>query len=182
MSTFALISLAEMGDKSQLVCMTLAARYRHMPVLLGSVTAFMLLNVLAVMFGVSVATWIPENIVMAVVALLFGGFGVYALIGHEAENASIETRTGHSIFITTFLLLFIAEFGDKTQIAVAGLASSYEPIAVWAGASIALIFVSAVGIWAGRTLLAKLPMRWIQRISGGVFLVFSALAAWQLYL
>ena len=88
-------------------------------------------------------------------------------------------KPGHGIFFSTLLLIFVAEFGDKTQIAVAGLAGTMAPMPVWLGASAALILVSALGVWAGRTLLQRLPLIWLHRISGGVFLLFALLAAWQ---
>lgn len=180
LSTFALIALAEIGDKSQLVCMTLAARHRHWPVILGATTAFLVLNTLAVLFGTSVAAWVPERVTAGLVAILFGAFGIHALRIQEVEMPEmVAERPGHSIYFTTLLLILVAEFGDKTQIAVAGLAGSMDPIAVWSGASAALIMVSALGVWAGRTVLQRLPLHWLHRISGGVFLFFAFLAAWR---
>jgi len=73
----------------------------------------------------------------------------------------------------------VAEFGDKTQIAVAGLAGSLAPLPVWLGATAALVMVSVLGVWAGRTVLQRLPLIWLHRISGGVFLLFALLAAWR---
>jgi putative Ca2+/H+ antiporter (TMEM165/GDT1 family) len=70
-ATFLLIALAEFGDKSQLVCMSLAARHRGLPVALGAVAAFALLNLLAVLFGAAVAAWLPEWVVTITVAVLF---------------------------------------------------------------------------------------------------------------
>ena len=67
-SSFTLISLAEIGDKSQLVCMALAARHRHWPVILGATMAFLALNTLAVLFGAGVAAWVPERLTAGVVA------------------------------------------------------------------------------------------------------------------
>ena len=72
LSSFTLVALAEIGDKSQLVCMTLAARHRHWPVILGAATAFLLLNTLAVLFGAGVAAWVPERVTAGLVAVLFG--------------------------------------------------------------------------------------------------------------
>lgn len=180
LSAFTLIALAEIGDKSQLVCMTLAARYRHWPVLLGAVLAFLLLNLLAVLFGAGVAAWVPERVMAGVVAVLFGAFGIQALRSGEVEDEGcLEQRPGHGIFITTLLLILVAEFGDKTQIAVAGLASSLAPLPVWIGATAALVMVSALGVWAGRTLLQRLPLHWLHRAGGVVFLLFGLLAAWR---
>ena len=77
---------------------------------------------------------------------------------------------------TTFLLVGLAEFGDKTQLAVAGLGSTGEPTAVWAGATAALAFTSALGVFAGRKLLKRLPLKWIHRISGVFFLLLALFA------
>ena len=180
LSAFALIALAEIGDKSQLVCMTLAARHRHWPVLLGATAAFLILNALAVVFGAGVAAWVPERVMAGIVAVLFGGFGVHALLNHDDDEAGeVVEKPGHGIFFTTLLLILVAEFGDKTQIAVAGLAGSLAPLPVWIGATVALIAVSALGVWAGRTVLQRLPLHWLHRVSGGVFLLFALLAAWR---
>ncbi len=180
LSAFTLIALAEIGDKSQLVCMTLAARHRHWPVLLGATAAFFVLNVLAVVFGAGVAAWVPERVTAALVALLFGGFGIHALLTpDDDESEEVEERPGHGIFFTTLVLILVAEFGDKTQIAVAGLAGTMAPIPVWVGATTALVMVSALGIWVGRTLLQRLPLHWLHRTGGVIFLIFALLAAWR---
>jgi putative Ca2+/H+ antiporter (TMEM165/GDT1 family) len=179
-STFTLIALAEIGDKSQLVCMTLAARHRHWPILLGAAVAFSVLNALAVLFGAAVATWVPEPVMAGIVAVLFAVFGIQSLLSKaDDETGQVEEKPGHGIFVTTLLLLLVAEFGDKTQIAVAGLAGSLAPMAVWVGATLALVMVSALGVWAGRTLLQRLPMHWLHRLAGGIFLLFAALAGWR---
>jgi putative Ca2+/H+ antiporter (TMEM165/GDT1 family) len=179
-STFSLIMVAEIGDKSQLVIIALAARHRHWPVLFGSVVAFIVLNLLAVIFGATIAQLIPEWFVAALVAILFGFFGLHVLLTHDGEESEeISTKPGHGIFLTTLLLLFMAEFGDKTQIAVAGLASTYQPVPVWIGATTALIAVSALGVWAGRTIFQRISKKWVSRFGGLLFLVFSLIAAWK---
>jgi putative Ca2+/H+ antiporter (TMEM165/GDT1 family) len=182
LSTFTLIALAEIGDKSQLVCMTLAARHRHWPVLLGAAAAFLILNALAVLFGAGVAAWVPERLMAGIVAVLFGAFGVHALLSRgDDESEDVVEKPGHGIFFTTLLLILVAEFGDKTQIAVAGLAGSLAPFPVWIGATIALIMVSALGVWAGRTVLQRLPLHWLHRAGGAVFLLFAMVAAWRAF-
>ena len=182
LTSFTLIALAELGDKSQLVCMTLASRHRHWPVLLGAAVAFTVLNTLAVVFGAGVAAWLPERVTAALVAILFGIFGIHALRTNQTDEPELVVKhSGRSIFLTTLALLFVAEFGDKTQIAVAGLAGSTSPLPVWIGATIALLLVSALGVWAGRTLLQRLPLSWLHRVSGVIFLTFSLLAAWKVF-
>jgi putative Ca2+/H+ antiporter (TMEM165/GDT1 family) len=182
LTTFTLISLAEIGDKSQLVCVTLAARHRALPVITGAAAAFLLLNVLAVLFGASVAAWVPERVMAALVAVLFGAFGIHGLRSEaDDDDASVVERPGHGIFVTTFLLILVAEFGDKTQLAVAGLAGNLPPLPVWLGATAALTVVSALGVWAGRTLLQRLPTHLLHRLGGGLFLLFAAAAAWRAF-
>ncbi len=182
-STFGLIFLAEIGDKSQLVCMTLAARHRHLPVLLGAIAAFLILNTLAVVFGAGLAEWIPERILAGTVAILFGAFGIKSLLTQEevGEDGEIEEKPGHGIFATTFLMLLLAEMGDKTQLAIAGLASTLPALAVWIGATLALITTSALGIWLGATLLRRIPIHRLHQMSGVFFLVLAAFAATRVF-
>lgn len=181
-TTFLLVGLAEFGDKSQLVCMTLAARHRGLPVVIGATAAFAVLNLLAVLFGAAVAAWLPEWLVTLAVAVLFAGFGISALrYTEDDEDDEVEEKPGHGIVATTFLLIFLAEFGDKTQIAVAGLGSTSEPSAVWAGATAALAVTSVLGVLAGRKLLKRLPLKWIHRISGVLFLLLAIFAVTRLF-
>jgi len=162
-TTLGLVFLAELGDKTQLVCMTLAARHPAPPVLLGAVLAFMVLNLLAVLFG-------------AVFAL----FGLQALRAAGAEDAdAVEERSGRSVLLSTFGLIFLAELGDKTQLAVAGLAGTQPALPVWVGGTLALALASALGVLAGQTLLRRLPMSLLHRFSGIFFLLLAVLAGWK---
>ena len=180
-ATFLLIALAEIGDKSQLVCMTLAARHRGTPVVLGAVAAFAILNLLAVLFGAAVAAWLPEWLVTLAVAMLFAFFGISALrFEAEDDGEDIEEKPGHGIFATTFLMIFLAEFGDKTQIAVAGMGSAADATATWTGATLALTTTSLLAVLAGRHWLKRLPLHWIHRVSGMFFLLLAALATLRL--
>lgn len=182
MTSFALIAAAEIGDKSQLVCMTLASRHRALPVLLGAIAAFALLNTLAVVFGVAIASWLPDIIVAATVAFLFAAFGIHSLrIQEDEDDEEVKEKSGHSIFFTTFLLITIAEFGDKTQLAVVALSSTAAPLAVWMGSTFALGAISALGVLAGRTVLQKFSLVWLHKISGIIFLVLSAFAFYRAY-
>ena len=180
-ATYLLIALAEFGDKSQLVCMTLAARHRGLPVVIGAVAAFAILNLLAVLFGAAVAAWLPEWVVTLAVAVLFAFFGVQSLrFEEEDDDEEIEEKPGHGIVATTFLMIFLAEFGDKTQIAVAGMGSAAAPTATWVGATLALATTSVLGVYAGRRFLQRLPLHWIHRVSGVFFLLLALLATLRL--
>jgi len=182
-ASFLLVFLAEFGDKSQLVCMTLAAKHRHWPVLLGAVAAFAILNLLAVLFGTVVASWIPGFWLALIVAGLFGFFGIQSLLmkDDEAEEENTEVRSSHSLFITALLMIFVAEFGDKTQLAVAGLASTYHGLPVWIGATLALLVTTALGVLAGQKLLKRLPLGLIHKFSGVLFLLLALVALYQAF-
>jgi putative Ca2+/H+ antiporter (TMEM165/GDT1 family) len=176
-TAFALVAAAEFGDKSQLVCMTLAARHRHWPILLGAVFAFAILNLVAVVFGAAAARWLPDSVVSLAVAVLFAAFGVKALLFREEKGEVIKEKSGHGVFLTTFLMIFFAEFGDKTQLGVAGLGAAAPPVPIWLGATVALGLTSALGIWAGATLFRKTPQRALHIASGLLFLGFAVFAA-----
>ena len=146
-TTLTLIALAEVGDKSQLVCMVLAARHgRARSVLFGAVAAFSLLNAAAVLFGAALGAWLPQTWVLAAMAVLFAIFGIQYLLHAEDEQDQVEDEVkGHGLFVATFLMILLAEMGDKPQIAVAGLAGVYPATAVWIGATVALFLTSAAG-------------------------------------
>ena len=177
--TLLLVAVAEMGDKSQLVCMALASRHRHWPVFWGAATAFSLLNLMGVWVGAAVTHLVPKAYLAGTVSLLFLGFGIHALLDTAEAAERIQERRGHGVFFTTFLMIFLAELGDKTQIAVAGLAASSPPASVWIGATAALMTTTGLAIWAGKALFRRVPFRWVGRLAGCLFLGFGGLAAYK---
>jgi Ca2+/H+ antiporter, TMEM165/GDT1 family len=181
-TSFALILAAEMGDKSQLVCMALASKHRPVPVVLGALTAFALLNALAVGFGTAIANWLPDYVIAAAVAALFIAFGIQALRTQvEEPHEEFKEKSGHGIFFTTFLLITVAEFGDKTQLAVVALSSTSSPTGVWLGSTLALGTTSVLGVLAGRKLLQKIPLELLHKIGGIIFLMLSSIAVVKAY-
>jgi Ca2+/H+ antiporter, TMEM165/GDT1 family len=180
-TAFGLVFLAEMGDKSQLVCMTLAARHRHWPVLAGSLVAFALLNTLAVAVGAGLAQWLPQRALAAIVALLFGIFGVLALRTHPEEDGVVRERGRYGIFLTTLLMLVVAEMGDKTQLAVASMAGISPPVPVWLGATFALAATSVIGVFVGCRLLQRVPVARLHQGSGVFFLLLAGLTLTRVF-
>jgi len=171
-----------MGDKSQLVCIALAMRYRAAPVLMGAIAAFALLNLAAVLIGAAVANWLPEQLITLIVGVLFLLFGAHAFSRtDEPESDIVEEKGSHGIFFSTFVLIVLAEFGDKTQIAVAGLASTVDVTAVWLGATLALAVTSGMGVLAGRTALQRVPIVLLHRLSGALFILFGISALLSLW-
>ena len=182
-SSYALIIAAEIGDKSQLVCMSLAARHRATPVIFGAIAAFVLLNTLAVIFGATISSWVADYIIAAVVCILFMLFGVQALFiaDPDEDETIVAEKSGHNLFLTTFLLITVAEFGDKTQLAVVALSSTALPLAIWIGATLALATSSILGVIAGRTLLTKIPLTLLHKISGLLFIILSFVAGYEAF-
>jgi putative Ca2+/H+ antiporter (TMEM165/GDT1 family) len=176
--TFGVIFLAEMGDKSQLVCMTLASRHRARPVAIGAVVAFSLLNLLAVTVGTSLTHFIPQQWLTLIAAGLFAVFGIQALLCQEDEEEGINEgsqKTGRNIFLTTLMMIFLAELGDKTQLAVITMGTTYSPLSVWLSATLALSATSLIGVYAGRKFLSRINIQSLHRINGMFFITLAAL-------
>lgn len=180
LNAFGLVFLAELGDKSQIVCMTLAARYGARPVVAGAVAAFALLNAVGVLVGAAVGAYVPTSVVDVLVIGLFAVFGLKALwsAGDEDDEA-VDPSDHRKPFALAFAMTFFSELGDKTQIAVAGLAATQSAVGTWVGATLALTATSVLGVVAGRALLTRVPEVWVKRASGMVFLAFAAVKAWE---
>ena len=178
LSTFGLLFVAEMGDKSQLMAMTLAYRYRATPVIVGTFSAFALLNLLAVLVGEALFNYVPRGLVLLCAGVLFLVFAWKSWRDGDGNGvAGAAAGRGHSALVASFVLIFLAEFGDKTQLAVLAMAASLgDPWSVFAGGTLALWLVSLLGIAVGSTLLTRIAPRTIHRTAAVMFLVFGVLA------
>ncbi|NQD36167.1 TMEM165/GDT1 family protein [Permianibacter sp. IMCC34836] len=177
-SAFVLVFVAELGDKTQLACMTLATRYPARKVLLGVSAAFVLLSVLAVTVGKLLTQLVPAYLLSLVVALLFFWFAWQALQAEPEEDTG--PANGHkSAVMAAFSMIFFAELGDKTQLATAGLATELSVLAVAIGAAAALITSAALAIWAGKQLRGRLSPRVLARGAAALFALFGLLALWR---
>ncbi|TRX57319.1 TMEM165/GDT1 family protein [Thalassomonas sp. M1454] len=173
--TFLLVFLAEIGDKSQIVCMSLASRYKASQVFFGAIAAFVLLNGAAVILGASLTQFIPTHIMTAIASGVFFIFGIQALLAKPETDDEDNSSIGKSIFISTLLIIVVAEFGDKTQLAVATLSTTENPFGVWSGASLALIATTALGVYIGQRWLTKLNPNVINKLSGSLFILFAVI-------
>jgi putative Ca2+/H+ antiporter (TMEM165/GDT1 family) len=181
--TFVLILVAELGDKSMLACVALGARLRAGPVILGALLAFSGLNALGVLFGASVGAALPPALVAAVVAGMFLAFGAVTLLSKDDdgddEAPDAAQTTGRSALLTTMSLLFFAELGDKTQLAVAALSADHHPVAVWAGATGRAHLHKRLGGVGGTDAPHPPAQRGLRLAAGGLFVAFGAVAAWR---
>lgn len=177
-TTFGIIFLAELGDKTQLTAMALATRYPWRPVFLGIAAAFALLNVGAVLIGKVLYAMLPFFWIKLMSGALFLFFGVSTLraSGFDAEEEQSEERrlTGKGPLLTSFLMILLAELGDKTQLVTTSLAAQHDALfAVFAGSTLALWAVSLVGMFIGRQLTRFVPLSAIHKAAGGLFLLFG---------
>jgi putative Ca2+/H+ antiporter (TMEM165/GDT1 family) len=195
-STFGLIFVAELGDKTQLAVIAQTCKYRcTWPVFLGGSIALTVITALGVVGGQALGYMIPERAIRLVAALAFVLMG--GLIWREATKTSVDaTAEGAACdvdnasesaanqrklwdwkaFGTTFTLLFFAELGDKTQLAVLGLASRQAtPWAVFAGGALALTIVTALGVLGGQQLTRLIPEHLLLKISAIAFVIMGGL-------
>lgn len=180
-STFGLIFLAELGDKTQLTAMALALRYPWKKIFAGIAAAFAVLNLAAVLVGKLLFLLIPIFWVNITSGLLFLYFG-YSTLRNAPDSEEDEARphAASSAARTAFIMIFMAELGDKTQLVTASQAARHSATLtdmwmVFAGSTLALWSVSLVGIFAGRQLVRFIPLRWIHRAAGVMFLIFGCL-------
>jgi putative Ca2+/H+ antiporter (TMEM165/GDT1 family) len=179
-SAFALLFLAEMGDKTQLMAMTLAHRYRALPVIFGTFAAFALLNLLAVLVGEGLARIVPRNAVLIVAGLLFLLFAWRSWRDRGEEATEATTIDHRRAWLTSFCLIFVAELGDKTQLALVALAAKTGALwSVFIGGTLALWTVSLLGILVGNTLLRRIEPRRVHAAAALLFVLFGLLALWQ---
>lgn len=180
-SAFVLVFLAEFGDKSQLVCMALAAKHRALPVVSGAMLAFSVLNLLAVTLGVLVAQWLPSWVVLMTVGVLFVAFGLQALRTAENESVGVASASVRSAMLAAFSVIFLAELGDKTQVLTAGLAAAEGGLSAWLGSTLALFMTTLLGVLAGKAISRWVSVVWMHRIAGMVFLVFAVVAFYKVW-
>jgi putative Ca2+/H+ antiporter (TMEM165/GDT1 family) len=179
-TTFGLVFPAELPDKTALASLMLGSRYRPIYVYVGVVAAFAVHVVLAIVAG-SLLTLLPHRILSAIVAVLFG-LGAVLLIrgGDEADKVAKAEQDTPPTFLrvasTSFVVIFLAEFGDLTQILLVNLAARYhDPLAVGVGGMLALVAVAALAIAGGRGLLRFVPARTITLIGAAAMAVLAVL-------
>jgi Ca2+/H+ antiporter, TMEM165/GDT1 family len=185
LSIFGIVFLAELGDKTQLTAMTLATHYPWKKIFLGIAAAFTLLNLAAVFVGKILFVFLSPFWIQLLSAGLFLFFGINSLLEksfdeHEEEEEERRFAQKGPIF-TAFLMILLAELGDKTQLVTASLAAQQSPLVVFLGSTLALWSVSLLGIFLGRQLTRVIPLFWIHRAAGILFLIFAAHNGWQAF-
>ncbi|HUA39966.1 MAG TPA: TMEM165/GDT1 family protein [Streptosporangiaceae bacterium] len=183
---FAVTFLAELPDKSMFASLVLATRYRASAVWAGVAAAFAVHMAIAVTAGQLLAL-LPHRVVDWVVAGLFVAGAVYLWVTSyrpaQPEGGDDATRQGPSttsflrVAATSFAVIFLAEWGDITQLTAANLAARYNPVLVYAGATLGLWTVAAIAVTIGAKSLSVIPPAWINRITALILLALAGYAA-----
>jgi putative Ca2+/H+ antiporter (TMEM165/GDT1 family) len=183
-SVFVVIFLGELPDKTMFASLVLASRGRPLAVWCGAAAAFTVHVVIAVTAG-GLLSLAPERVVDLIAAVLFAGGAVYAFRDtgeEEAEKgleAAAQVASPRRTALTAFVVIFVAEWGDLTQILTANLAArDHDPLSVGVGAVLALWTVAALAV-IGSRFLARLPMTVIRRVTGTVLAVLAVVSLVQ---
>ncbi len=180
-TSFILVTIAEMADKTQLLTLSLSCRYPARKVLIGVAIAIALLNLAAVVVGAVAGRFIPLTAVRIGAGVLFIGFGLWNLLARDkpsAEGEDCEVKSTRHIIPAVAGAFFIAEIGDKTQLAVLSLGARFEgslwsSLGVWLGATIGMILANALAVVIGHTAGRRVPEKLMKRISGALFIGFG---------
>lgn len=183
----AAIFIAEMGDKTQLVAMSLATRYRALTVLIGITGATIAVHGVSVLIAEVLGFAIPTDWVTLAAGVAFVFFGAWTLRGDELTDKDEERAAARSVrsgIITVATIFFIAELGDKTMLATITVGANYSGtpmswLAVWIGSTIGMVLADGIAIVLGRMLGKKLPERAIQIGAAVLFFVVGAAMTWQ---
>jgi putative Ca2+/H+ antiporter (TMEM165/GDT1 family) len=178
LSSFALVAAAEMGDKTQLLAFSLASRFRRpWAVMAGILVATIANHGLASSLGVWISGHVPARVMAIVLAVSFVGFGIWTLRPDALEGAERPTRFGP--FLTTALLFFLAEMGDKTQLATVALAARFgNVVLVTMGTTLGMMAADGLAVFLGDRLSSRVQGRWLRIVAASLFFVFGAASLW----
>lgn len=175
-----IVALAEMGDKTQLLALVLAARFRKpWPIVLGIFVATALNHALAGAAGAWVTTVLGPQVLRWVLGVSFIAMAVWMLIPDKLDDGETQGVPRWGVFGTTVVAFFLAEMGDKTQIATVMLAAQYHAwLWVVAGTTLGMMLANAPVVWLGERITRRVPLRTVHGVSAVIFLVLGVLALW----
>jgi len=171
--SFAVVALAEMGDKTQLIAFSLATRYRRpWTVMLGILVATLLNHALAATAGVWLARLVQPRALAISVGVMFLAFGVWTLFPDTVEEPG--RHVGWAPLLSTIVIFFLAEMGDKTQLATVALGAHYgSAVPVTAGTTLGMLAADGLAVFAAARLDRVVPIRWVRFIASILFFLFG---------
>jgi Ca2+/H+ antiporter, TMEM165/GDT1 family len=166
-----IVALAEMGDKTQLLAFLLAARFRQpLPIVLGILAATLLNHGMAGALGAWITTMLSPSMLRWSVGLLFLAMAAWTMIPDRIEDAETRTAARLGVFGATFVTFFLAEMGDKTQIATIAMAAQFSSVLlVIAGTTLGMLIADVPAVLLGQRFAARIPMRLVHGLAAALF-------------
>jgi putative Ca2+/H+ antiporter (TMEM165/GDT1 family) len=173
--SFGIIFVAELGDKSQLMALTFAARYKALTILIAITVATALVHLVSVLLGAAVGVALPTKAISVVAGVAFLGFAAWTLRGDKLDDDDTArvNKSTTSVLFTVGVAFFLAELGDKTMLATITLATKNGLIGTWIGSTLGMVAADALAIIVGKQLGARLPERVIKIGAAATFVVFG---------
>jgi len=170
------VALAEIGDKTQLLAFILAARFKKpVPIILGILAATILNHGLAGALGAWITTTVSPEMLRWVLGLSFIGMAIWTMIPDKIEDEETQVAQRFGVFGATLITFFLAEMGDKTQIATIAMAAHYaSPLMVVIGTTLGMLIADVPAVFVGDKLASKIPMKLVHSIAAGIFALLGA--------
>ena len=171
------VALAEMGDKTQLLAFILAARFKKpVPIILGILLATLVNHGLAGVFGAWITSVVSPEAMRWVLGLSFIAMAIWTLIPDKIEEEETQIAQRLGVFGATLVTFFLAEMGDKTQIATVALAAHYgAPLLVVIGTTLGMLIADVPAVFVGSKFADKIPMKLVHSIAAGIFAIMGVL-------
>ena len=169
------VALAEIGDKTQLLAFLLAARFKKpLPIIAGILLATIVNHGLAGALGAWITASITPEVLRWVLGVSFIGMAIWTLIPDKIEEEESQVAKRFGVFGATLITFFLAEMGDKTQIATVAMAAHYAaPLMVVIGTTLGMLIADVPAVFAGDKLAGKIPMKLVHSIAAAVFVVLG---------
>jgi len=179
LTSILLVAVAEIGDKTQLLSFVLAARLRKpWAIFAGILLATVLNHALAGAVGSLLAGWVSEGALSWIVGLSFIAFGLWALHPDALGDSPRLHESG--AFVTAFVAFFVAEMGDKTQLATVALAARFDALTtVVIGTTIGMMLANVPAVWVGEKLADRIPIKAVRLLAATLFILFGAASLWS---
>lgn len=176
LTSTAVVAIAEIGDKTQLLAIVLAARFRKpLPIVLGILVATILNHAVAASFGYLVAQWLTGQTFQIVLGVAFVAMAAWALIPDKEDEGAGERSSG-GVFLTTLVAFFLVEIGDKTQIATSLLAARFQNVAlVTLGTTLGMMLANVPAVFLGEAVTRIVPMKVVRSAAA---VIFAAIGLW----
>ena len=175
-STFLLILVAELGDKTQLAVISLSSNYKGLHVFAGAMLAFLAVDGISLAVGGTLLALLPMRLVLAVSGVVFIVFGIVPLLSKKEKDVKLQKRSSTLPLLACFSLISLMELGDKTQIITITLAAETSPILVLLGITMAFALLTGVAVIMGAKLLSRLPLKWLKIGTSALFIIIGAVS------